>query len=354
MNQQFEPAAAGAARRATAAPPQTTRQIVLVSRPRGMPEESNFALRDAPLPQPGRGEVLVRILYLSVDPYMRGKMRETVSYTPPFELNQPLAAGAVGRVVESRSPGLKAGDIVYGMLGWADYWVAKAKDLCKLNPKIAPVTTALGVLGMPGLTAYVGMLDIGQPKKGETAVISGAAGAVGSVAGQIARIKGCRVVGIAGSDAKLEFLRRELGFDAAINYKTGDISQALRRACPEGVDIYFDNVGGPITDAVLAQIRHGARIIICGQISMYNRDEPEMGPRPYPLLLVNSALMKGFIVYDYQERHSEALAQLVRWVKAGKIKYRETIVEGLENAPKAFIGLFKGENIGKQIVKVPE
>lgn len=320
-----------------------------------MPTLSNFKIVDARVPPLNDGEVLVRTLYISVDPYLRGRMREGRSYVPPFEVGQVIQSGVVGEVVESRAPEFQAGDIVTGMLGWRLYNVAKAAGLRKIDPKVAPVTTALGVLGVPGLSAYFGLLDIGQPKTGETVVVSGAAGAVGMTVCQIAKIKGCRTVGIAGSDDKNKYLRDELGVDATINYKTaGDMKPALAQACPNRIDVYFDNVGGEISDAVLPLLNHGARIVLCGQISLYNLDKPDVGPRPQPYLLVNRALMKGFIVTDYAARFSEGVIQLVQWLAAGKLKYAESVVEGFENTPQAFIGLFTGENLGKQIVKVAD
>jgi NADPH-dependent curcumin reductase CurA len=296
--------------------------------------------------------VLVRTLYISVDPYLRGRMRPGRSYVPPFEVGEVITSGAVGEVVESRSPQFKTGDTVTGMMGWRLYNVMKAAELRKVDAGAAPVTTSLGVLGMPGLTAYFGLLDIGQPKEGETVVVSGAAGAVGITVCQIAKLKGCRAVGIAGSNEKNEYLKQELGVDATINYKSGDVAQGLKEACPKGVDVYFDNVGGEVSDAVMPLLSHGARIVICGQISLYNLDKPDIGPRPQPYLLVNSALMKGFIITEYAARFPEGVMQLAQWLAAGKLKYAETIVEGFENTPQAFIGLFSGENLGKQIVKV--
>jgi len=297
----------------------------------------------------------VRTLYISVDPYLRGRMREGRSYVPPFEVGQVIESGVVGEVVESLAPEFQPRDIVTGMLGWRLYNVAKAAGLRKIDPRVAPVSTALGVLGMPGLTAYFGLLDIGQPKTGETVVVSGAAGAVGMTVCQIAKIKGCRTVGIAGSDDKNQYLRDELGLDATINYKTaGDMKQVLAQACPNRIDVYFDNVGGEISDAVLPLLNHGARVVICGQISLYCLDKPDVGPRPQPYLLVNRALMKGFIVSDYAARFSEGVIQLVQWLTAGRLKYAESVVEGFENTPQAFIGLFTGENLGKQIVKVAD
>jgi NADPH:quinone reductase len=329
--------------------------IRFASRPNGMPTLDNFEIVDSDVPQLNDGEVLVRTLYISVDPYLRGRMREGRSYVPPFEIGQVILSGVVGEVVESRSPQFQPGDIVTGMLGWRLYNVAEAAGLRKIDPRAAPVTTALGVLGMPGLTGYFGLLDIGAPKPAETVIVSGAAGAVGMTVCQIAKIKGCRTVGIAGSDEKNQYLRDELGVDATINYKTaGDMKQALAQACPNGIDIYFDNVGGEVSDAVLPLLNHGARIVICGQISLYNLDRPDVGPRPQPYLLVKSALMKGFIISDYAARFPGGIVQLAQWLAAGKLKYAETIVAGFENTPQAFIGLFTGENLGKQIVKVAD
>ena len=328
------------------------KQILLASRPVGEPTEANFRTVETDVPKPQDGEVLIRTLYLSVDPYMRGRMNDRKSYVAPFAVNEVITGGGIGEVVESRSSSLQPGDIVTGMLGWGIYSVSKAKDLMKIDPKLKPVTTALGVLGMPGLTAYFGLLDIGRPAEGETVVVSGAAGAVGMTVCQIAKIKGCRVVGIAGSDEKNRYLERELSVDKTINYKSGDTFQALKNACPDGVDVYFDNVGGDVSDAVLPLINKGARIPICGQISLYNLEKPDVGARVQPYLLVKSALMQGFIITDYASRFAEGINQLLRWYTEGKLKYAENIVEGFENAPRAFLGLFKGENLGKQLVKV--
>ena len=303
------------------------------------------------MPKPGDGEVLVRLQYISVDPYLRGRMRDRRSYIPPFEVGQVIQSGAVGEVIESSSPKFQPGDVVTGMFGWRLHDVAKADHLMKLIPGIPP-SAALGVLGGPGLTAYFGLLDIGQPQEGETVVVSGAAGAVGMTVCQIAKMKGCRVVGTAGSDEKNEYLRRELGVDVAINYKTTEnMSAALKAACPAGIDIYFDNVGGEISDAVLPLLNEGARIVLCGQISIYNSDKPDTGLRPQPFLLVNKAMMKGFIITQYGKRFPEGIAQLAQWFMSGKLKHAETIVEGFDNTPRAFIGLFSGDNLGKQVVK---
>lgn len=325
-----------------------------------MPTLENFQIQDAVMPQPSDGEVLLRTLYISVDPYLRGRMREGKSYIAPFELGQVIVSGAVAEVLESKSPNLQPGDIVVGgALPWSLYATAKATALQKVDPRIAPVSTALGVLGMPGLTGYFGLRDIGQPKAGETVVVSGAAGAVGMVVCQMAKIKGCRVVAIAGGEAKTRYLLDELGVDAAIDYKTdggyksvSELRKELSAACPNGVDVYFDNVGGDISDAVLLLLAPAARVIICGQISVYNLDKPDIGMRPQPYLLVNSALMKGFMIMPYVAEFGAGIAQLAQWLTEGKLKYAETVVEGFENTPRAFIGLFKGENLGKQIVKV--
>src|SRR6266436_6597205 len=327
------------------------KEIRLAGRPAGMPTLENFNTVDAEAPKPEDGEVLVRTLYISVDPYLRGRMREGRSYVAPFEVGQIIESGVVGKVVESRFPDFQPGDIVTGMLGWRLYNTANARSLRKV-PAGAPISTALGVLGIPGLTAYFGLLDIGEPKEGETVAVSGAAGAVGMTVCQIAKIKGCRVIGIAGSDEKNRYLKEELAVDVTINYKDGDIRRALKEACPNGIDVYFDNVGGEVSDAILPLLNQGARIVICGQISIYNLDQPDIGLRPQPYLLVNSALMKGFMITGYAARFSEGIRQMAKWISEGKLKYAETIVEGFENTPRAFIGLFTGENLGKQIVKV--
>lgn len=328
------------------------KEIRLASRPTGLPTLQNFQFAETEAPQPSEGEVLVRLLYISVDPYLRGRMREGKSYIAPFEVGKVIQSSAVGEVIESKSPKFQPGDLVTGMFGWRLYDVAKADALMKVIPGTSP-TAALGVLGGTGLTAYFGLLDIGQPKEGETVVVSGAAGAVGMTVCQIAKLKGCRVVGTAGSEDKTEYLRNELGVDATINYKTaGNMFEALKEACPNGIDVYFDNVGGDVSDAVMPLINNGARIIICGQISMYNSDKPSVGPRPQPYLLTKSATMKGFIITQYMNRFGEGVMQLAQWLTSGKLKHAETIVEGFDNTPNAFIGLFSGENLGKQIVKI--
>jgi NADPH:quinone reductase len=336
-------------------PVMKNKQIILASRPAGMPAMDNFATVDAEVPQPKDGEVLVRTRYLSVDPYMRGRMSDRKSYVAPFAVNEVMNGGVVGEVIESRSDAFKPGDIVAGQLPWKLYSVAGAGELRKVDPSLAPITTALGILGMPGLTAYFGLVDIGKPREGETVVVSGAAGAVGMTVCQIAKIKGCRVVGIAGSDEKNEYLEHELWVDRTINYKTAvDMKQALKNACPNGVDVYFDNVGGSVSDAVLPFINKGARIVLCGQISLYCLEQPDVGPRPQPFLLVKSALMQGFIITDYAPRFAEGVKQLGQWLCEGKMKYAENIVDGFENTPNAFLGLFSGENLGKQLVRVED
>lgn len=329
------------------------RQIHLKSRPVGMPVKDNFQFVASPMPEPGENELLLKTLYLSVDPYMRGRMSDRKSYVAPYPLHQVIGGGVVAEVIESNSPDFKKGDIVLSDYGWQTHAVVQAKQARKLDPDLAPVTTALGILGMPGLTAYFGLLDIGRPREGETVVISGAAGAVGMAVGQIAKIKGARVVGIAGSDRKVQYLKEELGFDEAINYKTSaDIRRDLKIACPDGIDIYFDNVGGPVSDAALSLINRGARIPVCGQIALYNMEKPDVGPRIQSYLLINSALMKGFIVSDYAERFGEAFRELTGWYRERKLTAKENVIDGFENTIDAFLGLFKGDNLGKQLVRV--
>ncbi|MBC8006386.1 MAG: NADP-dependent oxidoreductase [Verrucomicrobia bacterium] len=329
-----------------------TRQIVLASRPQGTPTIDNFRIEDIELPALNEDEVFLQGLYYSVDPYMRGRMNDSKSYISNFEINQPISGGVVAKVIESNGASIKTGSYVMGRLPWCEQINAPAKLLQVINIDIAPPSYYLGILGMPGLTAYFGLLDICKPKAGETGVISGAAGAVGIVAGQLAKIQGCRVIGITGSDEKSSLLKSEFGFDETINYKTTpDIKEALAKACPTGIDFYFDNVGGEISDAVLSLINTHARIAICGQISLYNATEIPVGPRLQPLLLSRSAMMQGFIVSNYQDRFGEGFQRLSKWIKEGDIQYRETILKGFDQLPIAFIGLFKGENIGKMIVE---
>lgn len=333
--------------------PSVNRQFTLRARPAGMPKESDFQLVESPMPSPSDGQVLLRTLYLSVDPYMRGRISGIRSYADPVEIGQVMVGGTVGKVVASKNPEFQAGDIVEGYWGWQEFAVSDGQGLRKLDPSLAPVSTALGVLGMPGMTAYFGFLEICKPRPGETVVVSGAAGAVGSLVGQIAKIKGCRAVGVAGSDQKVAWLVNELGFDAAFNYRTtGDYVARLKELCPNGIDCYFDNVGGTITDAVFPVLNTRARIAVCGQISQYNLEKPEMGPRPLVHLLVKQARAEGFLVFQFADRIKEGVAQMVPWLKEGKLKYREEIIEGFENTPRAFLGLLQGENTGKMLVRV--
>jgi len=330
-----------------------TRQFVLASRPKGMPVAENFRLETVELPPIGDGQVLVRSTFISVDPYMRGRMNDVKSYTPPFQVDQPITGGVIAEVVESRSPAFRAGDTVLGMLPWRELHVVNASEIRPVDTNLAPASYYLGVLGMTGLTAYFGLVDIANPKANETVVVSGAAGAVGIVVGQIAKIYGCRVIGIAGTNEKIQLLKNEYGFDEVINYKTVDnMKKAIADACPNGVDIYFDNVGGPISDAVIANINFHARIPLCGQISLYNNTEAATGPRLQPMLLTRSVLMKGFIIFDYKDRYPEGISKLTEWVRNGQLKFSETIEHGFDNLPKALLGLFKGENTGKMVVKI--
>lgn len=318
-----------------------------------MPRETDFRMVEGPVPNAGAGEVLVHTLYLSVDPYVRGRINGAVPVVRGVQPGEVVSGEVVGRVVESNDPRLAKDDIVEGLLGWQDYAVAPAKTLRKIDPSVAPISAALSVLGLPGLTAYFGLLDICRPQPGETVVVSAAAGAVGSLVGQIAKIKRCRAVGIAGSNEKIEFITRELGYDGGFNYKeTPDYYIRLRELCPNGIDVYFDNVGGPITDTVLRAINTRARIAVCGQISQYNAAQPEMGPRLLGQLVAKQAKVEGFQVHQFADRYEEGRRQLTQWLREKRVRYREDIVEGLENAPKAFVGMLHGRNIGKQLVKV--
>jgi len=333
----------------------SNREWILAERPEGEPDLDSFELREGDVPEPRHGELLVRNRYLSVDPYMRGRMRDAESYAEPWAVGDVMRGGVVGEVVDSESDAYESGDLVTGNGTWADYSVLDADEVSAVDPSVADLPAYLGVLGMPGRTAYFGLLDVGDPKPGETVVVSGAAGAVGSVVGQIAALNGCRVVGFAGSDEKVAWLTDDLGFDAAINYKTvDDYRAALDDAAPDGVDVYFDNVGGPITDAVFTQLNLDARVAVCGQIAHYNDESVPTGPRKLPQLIATRASVEGFLIYDFQSRFAQATKQLAAWVAAGDIAHRETTVDGLENAPDAFLGLFAGDNIGKQVVRVSE
>ncbi len=340
---------------------EVNRKIILAARPRGLPKLSDFQLVYSPVPSPAAGEVLVQSIYLSLDPYMRGRMNDADSYAEPIAVGEVMLGGAVARVVESNDPELRVGETVAGMLGWQEYAVAQGRDLRKVDPDLAPVSTALGVLGMPGLTAFFGLLDICAPQHGETVVVSGAVGAVGTVVGQIAKLAGCRVVGVAGSDAKITWLLDELGFDAAFNYKAvfdgetvADVDAKLEEHCPEGIDVYFDNVGGAMTDAALRRINVRARISVCGQMSQYNIEEPETGPRWLNQLIVKQAKVEGFLVSGYAARFPEGLEKLTAWLRQGKLKYREDVAQGIAAAPQAFIGMLQGKNHGKQLVQLSE
>jgi NADPH-dependent curcumin reductase CurA len=330
------------------------RAIRLASRPEGLPRDENWQLSDDDVAQPGEGQVLVEVSHVSLDPAMRGWISAAPSYSPPVGIGEVMRAIAVGKVVASRDDRFVAGDHVSGMLGVQEYALVPAEGLVKIDPEIAPLPTWLGVLGMPGLTAYFGLLDIGRPEPGQTVVVSGAAGAVGALVGQIAKLQGARAVGIAGGPEKCAYLTSELGFDAAIDYKNADVPAALREACPDKIDVYFDNVGGEILDAALAQLAFGARVVICGAISQYNATGPMRGPSNYMSLLVNHASMTGFLVFHYASRYAEGARQMGEWVASGRLKAREDVVSGIERFPEAFLKLFEGTNDGKLVLAVRE
>jgi NADPH-dependent curcumin reductase len=328
----------------------TNRQITLKNRPVGMPAIDDFETTTGPAPVPQEGQVLRRTIYLSLDPYMRGRMSDARSYATPVGLGGVMVGHTVSEVVASRNPSFQPGDVVAGYDGWQEYACSPGQDIRKIDRSL-PLTTAIGVLGMPGLTAYVGLVDIGQPRPGETVVVSAASGAVGSIVGQLAKIRECRAVGIAGTSEKCRYVVEDLGFDACVNYKTEDLVPALRAACPAGIDVYFENVGGPVLAAALRLINRGARIPLCGMISEYNAAEPPPGPNLRPLL-VNRATVRGFIVSDHTDRTGAFLQECAPLVRAGRLRYREDIVDGLDAAPRALIGLFEGRNFGKLIVRV--
>jgi NADPH-dependent curcumin reductase len=331
----------------------TNRQFKLARRPSGMVKREDFEFATAPVAQPGAGEVLVKVLYLSLDPAMRGWMNEGKSYVPPVGIGEVMRAGGAGRVVASNDPAFAVGDHVVGLTGVQEYAVLKGKGLTRVDPKLAPLPVYLGTLGMPGMTAYFGLLEVGALKPGDTVVVSGAAGAVGQVVGQVAKIKGAgRVVGIAGGADKCRYAVEQLGFDACIDYKHEDVKEKLREHCPKGVDVYFDNVGGEILDTVLTRLAMHARIVICGAISQYNNAGPVKGPANYMSLLVNRARMQGFVVFDYAARYKDAAMEMAGWMAQGRLKSREDVVEGLETFPEALLKLFKGENTGKLVLKV--
>jgi len=333
--------------------PKTYRRVVLARRPPAEPAETDFRIEEVSMPEPGPGQALVRVIYMSLDPYMRGRMRDVASYAPPVGIGEVMTGGTVGEVVKSNHPGLKVGDIVEDRLGWQEYATGGAASMHKVDPSLAPISTANGVLGMPGMTAYFGLLEVGQPKPGETIVVSAASGAVGQVVGQIGKIMGCRVVGIAGGAKKCAFVKDELGFDACVDYKAGnDLDAALRAVCPNGIDVYFDNVGGEVSDAVLRNINFFGRVALCGSISQYNATTPPIGPRLLGTFVGKRVRAQGFIVTDFANKYEPAMRQMGDWIRSGKLKYREDIVEGIDKAPRAFIGLLRGENFGKMLVKM--
>jgi hypothetical protein len=331
----------------------TGREVRLKKRPIGMVSEDDFELVEVEIPEPGDGEVLIRNNYMSVDPYMRGRMNDQQSYVPPFELHQPLEGGCTGQVAISRNDKFQQGDYVLGMKGWREYYISDGSDLTKIDPARAPVQTYLGLLGMPGLTAYVGLLDIGKAGDGDTVFVSAASGAVGSIVCQIAKIKGCRVVGSAGSDEKVSWLLQTAGVDAAFNYKkVGNLRTELGSLCPDGIDIYYENVGGKHLEAALDNMKPFGRIVLCGMISQYNAVRREPGPGNLFLAIAKRLTLQGFLVFDHIDRRIQFYSDMGRWILEGRIKWKETIIEGIENAPNAFIGLFKGENFGKMLVRV--
>ena len=334
--------------------PLLNRQYRLAARPTGLPARTDWTFTEEPVRDPAEGEVLVRVLYLSLDPAMRGWMNDGKSYIAPVAIGDVMRAGGVGRVMASKHARFAVGDFVTGTLGVQEYALTGAKGLHKVDPALAPLPTYLAALGMPGMTAYFGLLDIGRPQPGNTVVVSGAAGAVGSVVGQVAKIKECRVIGIAGGADKCRHIVADLGFDAAIDYKASDVRRELAAHCPDGIDVYFDNVGGDILDAALARLALHARVVICGAISQYNSTTSVKGPANYLSLLVNRASMTGMVVFDYADRYAEAARDLAAWMAAGKLQSREDVVPGLDNFPEALLMLFKGENMGKLVLQVAD
>jgi NADPH-dependent curcumin reductase CurA len=327
-------------------------RFTLASRPVGIPKRTDWAYDEEAVRELQDGELLIRVLFISLDPAMRGWMNQSRSYVPPVAIGEVMRALALGRVVASKNPLFAVGKHVSGTFGVQEYFISEGKGLIEVDPRVAPLPTYLNVLGMTGMTAYFGLLETGQPQPGNTVVVSAAAGGVGSVVGQLAKIKGCRAVGIAGGADKCRYLISELGFDAAIDYKSEALSEALRKSCSQGINIYFDNVGGDILEAALANLARGARVVICGAISQYNNTGPMQGPRNYMSLLLNRAAMKGMLVFDYVGRYPQAVQEMAGWMSAGKLKSREDIVEGLETFPDTFLRLFRGENLGKLILKV--
>jgi hypothetical protein len=330
-----------------------SREIRLKSRPVGLPRESDFELAEVDVPEANDGEILVRNIYMSVDPYMRGRMIDRESYIPPFKLNQPLDGGCVGRVVQSNNESFAIDDVVLGMSGWREYFVSDGTGLLKVDPNVAPIQSFLGTVGMPGFTGYYGLLEIGRPQKGQTVFVSAAAGAVGAIVCQIAKIHGCHVVASAGSDDKVAWLLQEAGVDAAFNYKkTDNVVDEVGNLCPHGIDVYFENVGGVHLEAALEHMNNFGRIVMCGMISMYNATEPVPGPPNLFYVIGKQLTMQGFIISEHFDRLPQFYADMGKWIADGQIHWKETIVEGLESAPAALIGLFNGDNLGKMIVKV--
>ena len=332
--------------------PLVNRRILLVRRPVGAPVPEDFRQEEAPAPSPGPGEILVKALYLSMDPAMRGWMSEAKSYMPPVELGEVMRAGMAARVIQSNDPAFKPGYTVTGILGAQELALARADDLTRVDPVAVPLPIRLSALGVPGITAYFGLLDIAKIKEGDRVLISGAAGAVGTIAGQIAKLKGCKVVGIAGGEKKCRYIVDELGFDGAIDYKTEDVTTAIRHFFRRGVHVYFDNVGGPILDAALANLAVGARVVLCGAISQYNSIDGVYGPKNYLSVLVNRATVRGLLVFDYLQRYGEAEADLAAWIADGKIKVKVDIADGLETFPETLMKLFRGDNLGKLLLRV--
>ena len=331
------------------------RQIIMKTRPEGMPKQENFEIIENKIPDIRHGEVLIKILWLSLDPYMRGRMSKAKSYAASLNEGDLIVGGAVGRVINSETSQYKEGDIVEGFtLGWQEYAIATPATIRKINPELAPIQTAVGVLGMPGMTAFFGLLHVGKPIPGDTVVVSAASGAVGQLVGQIAKIAGCHVVGIAGGQEKCDFLTNSLNFDAAIDYKNENVDDMLDKYCPNGVNVYFDNVGGSITDSVINKLANYARVAVCGVISQYNLTAPEPGLRTHRAMLTNQATTEGFLVFQFAQKYHIAIERIAKWIKDGKITYKEDIVEGIENAPEAFIGLMKGKNFGKLLIKVSD
>ncbi|MBL1117679.1 NADP-dependent oxidoreductase [Streptomyces sp. 110] len=331
--------------------PTTGREWHLVARPQGWPKPEDFALREIPVSEPGPGQALVRNLYMSVDPYMRGRMNDVKSYAPPYQLDQPMGGGAVGKVVASNAEGISVGDHVLHFGGWREYATVDAKSAVKVDPEIAPLPAYLGVLGMPGLTAYAGLLEVASFKEGDAVFVSGAAGAVGSEVGQIAKLKGAsRVIGSAGSDEKVRVLLDEYGFDAAFNYKSGPVGDQLKEAAPDGIDVYFDNVGGEHLEAAISRLKVHGRITVCGMISQYNVTEPPAAPRNLGMVIGKRLRMQGMLVGDHQHLQEQFFQEVGGWIREGKLHYRETVIKGVENAVDAFLGMLRGENTGKMIV----